>query len=131
MGDGELDPFEHAFEPAPHQRRLERRCIRPRFIMTGFEDRAAQQISFRIDEFELGELLGMSLEQERMLDDGHQDERLACRHRALEAADHRTGEEPRRRVGEWITLRRVAAAALPVATAEIPTKIPTLRVAAI
>ena len=42
-----------------------------------------------MDKFELGEFLGMGFEQERMLGDGEQDQRLARRHRALRPAHYR------------------------------------------
>jgi hypothetical protein len=61
--------------------------------MSRIEDGAPQQGRIGMQEFDLGEFLHMGVEQGRMIDHGHQDQRLSRRHAGL-AADQRTGLQP-------------------------------------
>ena len=57
--------------------------------MGGVEDGAAQQVGVGIEELEFRDLLGMRVEQPRMVDQRQEDQRLARRQRGARAAHQR------------------------------------------
>src|SRR5215212_5116347 len=111
----EQHPLASRTDRSPHGRQRHRMLCGCRI-----QDRGAELIAARVAELQVGDLLGMRIQQPRVIYHRQKNESLARRQRAARAANNLTAGEPRTRCAERFGRRRppiaLPALALPART---------------